>query len=35
MLDGERLCDAEDERACEMCTSGLMFVTAEDNVVFI
>jgi hypothetical protein len=35
VLDGERLRDAEDERAREMCTGGLMFVAAEDNVVLI
>ena len=35
MFDGKRLCDAEDERAREMCTGGLMFVAAEDNVVII
>jgi hypothetical protein len=35
VFDGKRLCDAEDERAREMCTGGLMFVAAEDNVVFI
>lgn len=35
MFDGKRLCDAEDERAREVCTGGLMFVAAEDNIVFI
>ena len=35
VLDCERLCDAEDERAREMCTGRLMFVAAEDNVVLV
>ena len=35
MLDGERLCDTENERARKVCTGGLMFVAAEDNVVLI
>ena len=35
MLDGERLGDTENECARKMCTGGLMFVAAEDNVVLI
>jgi hypothetical protein len=35
VLDGERLCDTENECARKMCTGGLMFVAAEDNVVLI
>lgn len=35
MFDGKRLCNAEDERAREMCTGRLMFVAAKDNVIFI
>jgi hypothetical protein len=35
VLDGKRLCNAEDECACEMCTGGLMFVAAKENVIFI
>jgi hypothetical protein len=35
VLDGERLCDTENERARKVCTGGLMFVAAEDNVVLI
>jgi hypothetical protein len=35
VLDGERLCDTENECARKMCTGRLMFVAAEDNVVLI
>jgi len=35
VLDGERLGDTENECARKMCTGGLMFVAAEDNVVLI
>jgi hypothetical protein len=35
VLDGERLCDTENECARKVCTGGLMFVAAEDNVVLI
>ena len=33
VLDGEGLCDAEDECAGEMCTGGFMFIATEDNVI--
>jgi hypothetical protein len=35
VLDGEGLCDTENECARKMCTGGLMFIAAEDNVVLI
>jgi hypothetical protein len=35
VLDGERLCDTENECARKVCTGGLMFVAAEDNVALI
>jgi len=35
VLDGKRLRHAKDQRAIEMSAGSLIFVAAEDNIIFV